>query len=259
MASLTSLFIDTSRRPASPWARLTTGGLLIALLSLLCWTTLASAAQQGSTFWKYREVFWQGWLLTLQIAILSFVGSTLLGLFAALGKRSPVLLIRYISIGYVELVRGMPLLVLILVTYFVFFQQVTQGRFYIGILALSLFSGAYMAEIFRAGIESVGASQRESARAIGLSPLQTYRLVIFPQALRHSLPAFTGQLASLIKDSSLLSVIGLAEYTYSAQQVFNTTYATIESFLPLALGYMILTIPISLWSKRLEKSLRYET
>ena len=259
MASFTSLFFDTPRRPASPWVKLATGGLLAAILALVCWTTLASAAQQGSTFWKYREVFWRGWLLTLEIAAISFVASTLLGLLAALGKRSSILLIRYLSAGYVEIVRGMPLLVLIFVVYYVVFKQVTEGRFYIGVLALSLFSGAYMAEIFRAGIESIGASQRESARAIGLTSIQTYRLIIFPQALRHSLPAFTGQLASLIKDSSLLSVIGLAEYTYSAQQVFNTTYSTIESFLPLALGYMILTIPLSLWSKRLEKSLRYET
>lgn len=259
MAYSSSLFLDTPRHPASPWVKLATGGLLAAILALVCWTTLASAAQQGSTFWNYREVFWRGWLLTLEIAAISFVASTLLGLLAALGKRSSILLIRYLSAGYVEIVRGMPLLVLIFVVYYVVFKQVTEGRFYIGVLALSLFSGAYMAEIFRAGIESIGASQRESARAIGLTSIQTYRLIIFPQALRHSLPAFTGQLASLIKDSSLLSVIGLAEYTYSAQQVFNTTYATVESFLPLALGYMILTIPLSLWSKRLEKSLRYET
>lgn len=153
----------------------------------------------------------------------------------------------------------MPLLVLILVLWYVIFKDVTEGRLFFGILALSLFAGAYMAEIFRAGIESVGQSQRESARAIGLTTWQTYRLIILPQAARHSLPAFTGQLASLIKDSSLLSVLALTEFTYAAQQVYSATYTTVETFLPLAAGYMILTIPISLWSKRLEKTLRYET
>lgn len=257
--AISSLFIDSPRRPAAAWVKNVTLGFLLVILSLVCWTTFATTARNWEVFWKYRQVFWQGWLLTLAIAGMAFVGSTVLGVLAALGKRSAIILIRYISTCYVEIVRGMPLLVLILFGYYVVFQQVTEGRLFAGVLMLSLFSGAYMAEIIRAGIESVGASQRESARAIGLTTTQTYRLIIFPQALRHSLPAFTGQLASLIKDSSLLMVIGISEYTYSATQVFNATYSTVESFLPLAIGYMILTIPISLWSKRLEKSLRYET
>jgi polar amino acid transport system permease protein len=126
-------------------------------------------------------------------------------------------------------------------------------------VVLSLFAGAYIAEIVRAGIESVGASQRESARAIGLTTAQTYRYVIFPQALQQVLPPLAGQFASLVKDSSLLSIIGLAEFTYSAQQVNSATYSTLESYLPLALGYLVLTIPISLWTNRLIKSIRYET
>ncbi len=257
--AISGLFLDSNRRPAPTWVKGVTLGGLLLILSLVCWTLLASTGRNWDVFWKYRAVFWHGWLLTLALAAISLVTSTVLGLVAALGKRSSVIVIRYLAGGYVEIIRGMPLLVLILVLYYVVFQQVTGGRLFFGVLALSLFSGAYMAEIFRAGIESVGLSQRESARAIGLTTWQTYRLIIFPQAARHSLPAFTGQLASLIKDSSLLSVMGLAEFTYSAQQVFSTTYSTVESFLPLAAGYMILTIPISLWSKRLEKSLRYET
>lgn len=257
--AISSLFIDSPHRPAAGWVKTATLLGLLVIFSVICWTTLATTVRNWEVFWKYRVVFWNGWLLTLAIAGMAFAASTVLGILTALGKRSSVIVIRYLATGYVELVRGMPFLVLILFLYYVVFQGFTEGRLLVGILTLSLFSGAYMAEIIRAGIESVGASQRESARAIGLTAAQTYRLVIFPQALRHSLPAFTGQLASLIKDSSLLSVIGLAEYTYSATQVFHTTYSTIESFVPLALGYMILTIPISLWSKRLEKSLSYET
>jgi len=154
----------------------------------------------------------------------------------------------------------MPFLVLILILWFGI-VPITQfgNRMFFGVLALSLFSGAYLAEMIRAGVESVGASQLESARAIGLTGFQTYRYVIFPQALRHTLPALTGQFASLIKDSSLLSVIGLSEFTFSAQQVFNATYSTMESFLPLGVGYLILTVPVSFWTKSLEKRLRYET
>jgi len=154
----------------------------------------------------------------------------------------------------------MPFLVLILMLFYGV-AQITQygNRMVFGVIALSLFSGAYLAEMIRAGVESVGASQRESARAIGLTTFQTYRYVIFPQALRHTLPALTGQFASLIKDSSLLSIIGLSEFTFSAQQVFTATFSTMESFLPLGVGYLILTLPISFWTKSLEKRLRYET
>ena len=154
----------------------------------------------------------------------------------------------------------MPLLVLILVLFYLVANALNiTDRFLVGIVVLSLFAGAYIAEIMRAGIESVGASQRESARAIGLTTAQTYRYVIFPQALRQVLPPLAGQFASLVKDSSLLSIIGLAEFTYSAQQVNSATYSTLESYLPLALGYLVLTIPISLWTNRLSKSIRYET
>ena len=152
------------------------------------------------------------------------------------------------------------MLVLILVLFYVVANALNiTDRFLVGIVVLSLFAGAYIAEIVRAGIESVGASQRESARAIGLTTAQTYRYVIFPQALRQVLPPLAGQFASLVKDSSLLSIIGLAEFTYSAQQVNSATYSTLESYLPLALGYLVLTIPISLWTNRLSKSIRYET
>ncbi len=154
----------------------------------------------------------------------------------------------------------MPLLVLILVLFYVVANALhITDRFLVGVVVLSLFAGAYIAEIIRAGIESVGESQRESARAIGLTTAQTYRYIIFPQALRQVLPPLAGQFASIVKDSSLLSIIGLAEFTYAAQQVNSATYSTLESYLPLALGYLVLTLPISLWSNALRKRMRYET
>ena len=120
-------------------------------------------------------------------------------------------------------------------------------------------SGAYISEIIRAGIESVGRSQWESARAIGLTTAQTYRHVVFPQALRQSLPPLAGQFASLVKDSSLLSIIGVEELTQNAQQVASFTFSSLESYLPLALGYLILTLPISLGTRWLEHRHRFET
>lgn len=233
---------------------------LLVLLSGICTGVLLGSSRQWGAVWGYRQAFWNGWLLTLGISALALVGSTVIGVLAALARRSKILVIRYLSIIYIEFVRGTPFLVLIFLLWFGM-PQVTQqaSRLFVGVLALSLFAGAYIAEMVRSGIESVGASQRESARAIGLTSLQTYRFVIFPQALRHILPPLAGQFASLIKDSSLLFVIGLPEVTYTAQQINSATYSTLESFLPLALAYLVLTIPISLASKVLEARFRFET
>jgi polar amino acid transport system permease protein len=105
----------------------------------------------------------------------------------------------------------------------------------------------------------VGLSQLESARAIGLTTAQTYLYVIFPQAFRQTLPPLAGQFASLIKDSSLLMILGISEFTFSAQQAASATFSNLECYLPLAAGYLILTVPISLLSRALEKRFRYET
>jgi polar amino acid transport system permease protein len=209
---------------------------------------------------KYRAKLLQGWVVTVLIALGALVTSTVIGLLFALARRSRILALRYISMIYVELIRGTPLLVQILISFYVIAEAFrVSDRYVVGILALSIFSGAYMSEIFRAGIESVGKSQLESARAIGLTTAQTYRYVIFPQALRQVLPPLAGQFASLIKDSSLLSIIAVSEFTLNAQEVNSYTYSTLESYLPLALGYLVLTLPISLWTRWLEERIRYET
>ena len=144
----------------------------------------------------------------------------------------------------------------------IFFYVIADGygianRYLVGVIVLSVFSGAYIAEIFRAGMESVSASQRESALAVGFTPWQTLRYVILPQAVRQTLPPLSGQFASLIKDSSLLSIIAVSELTLNAQEVNSFTFSAFESFLPLAAGYLVLTLPISLFSRRMEEHLRH--
>jgi polar amino acid transport system permease protein len=126
------------------------------------------------------------------------------------------------------------------------------------VVVLALFSGAYMAEIFRGGLDAIPRPQLDSARAIGLTPSQSLRLVVLPQAVRIVLPSVAGQLVSLIKDSSLLSVIAISEFTLAAQEVNSFTYSTLESYLPLAAGYLLLTLPLAAVSRWLERRFRYE-
>jgi polar amino acid transport system permease protein len=210
--------------------------------------------------WRYRMLFWQGWLTTVAYALAALVLSMAIGLIAALLGRSRVLILRVSARLYVELIRGTPLLVQILIFFYVVAPMFRIGsRDIVGVLALALFAGAYITEIVRAGIESVGRTQWETAKAVGLTRTQTFRHVVFPQALRQSLPPLAGQFVSLIKDSSLLSVIGVSEFALNAQQVNAVTYSTLESYLPLALGYLALTLPLSLWTRSLERRLHYET
>jgi polar amino acid transport system permease protein len=198
--------------------------------------------------------------MTLRISLVSLVLSTAIGVVFALVRRSHLLPLRYFGQIYIELVRGTPLLVQILIFFYVVAPAFhVEDRYVAGILILSFFSGAYISEIIRAGIESISQSQLESARAIGLTTAQTYRYVIFPQAIRLSLPPLVGQFVSLIKDSSLLSIIAVNEFTQAARDVNSATYSTLESYIPLAIGYLVLTLPISLWTRSLEKRLRFET
>lgn len=233
--------------------------LLVAGLFAFCFHQLAYQWNWGAVY-KYREKFLQGWLITVLISLAALLASIAIGLLIALARRSRVLVVRYLATLYVELIRGTPLLVQILIFFYVVADAFhVSDRYVVGVLTLSIFSGAYISEIFRAGIESVAKSQLEAARAVGFTQAQTYRYVIFPQALRQALPPLAGQFASLIKDSSLLSIIAINEFTLNAQEVNSYTFSTLESYLPLALGYLALTVPISLWTRWLEARNRYET
>ena len=209
---------------------------------------------------EYRTLLLRGWTVTLLLSCGALILSSVMGLLLALAGRSSWLPLRHFHRVVVELIRGTPLLVQILIFFYVVADAYgVQNRYLVGVLTLSLFSAAYIAEIIRAGIESVGATQWESARAIGMDNRQIYRHVVFPQALRQSLPPMAGQFVSLIKDSSLLSIIGIAEFTKNARDVNSLTFSTLESYLPLAIGYLVLTLPISWWTRSLEGKVRFET
>ena len=231
--------------------------ILAALLAVAFWRS--GYAFQWEGVWAYRQKFVTGWLTTVAMSLFSLVLSALVGLVTAVGLRSRWTLVEAAARVYVELIRGTPLLVQLLIGFYVVANAVgLENRYVVGALVLALFSGAYMAEIFRGGLAAIPAGQRDAARAIGLTPWQSLRLVILPQAIRLVLPAVAGQLVSLIKDSSLLSVIAVSELTLAAQEVNSFTYSTLESYLPLAAGYLLLTLPLSALSRWLERHFAYE-
>lgn len=233
----------------------------VIVLSGAFFLILQSVAYQWNVaeVWGYREKLFKGWGVTLLISIASLLLSTLVGFLTALSRRSSFVPLRAGAILYTELTRSTPLLVQILILYYGVANAVgLQHRMTAGIVILSLFAGAYIAEIFRAGIEGIPKTQLESAQSLGFSPWQTYRHVIVPQATRQILPPLTGQFVSMIKDSSLLSIIGLQEFTLAAREVNSYTFSTLESYLPLAVGYLLLTLPLSMLTHSLERRLRDE-
>lgn len=243
---------------------------LVVLFGAVCTAVFAVLGTQTdwSKAWEYRETLWRGWLVTLSISFSALAGSIFFGLLFMLGQRSPLVVIRWTCRGFLEFVRDTPLLVHLLFGYFVIFAPLMSrplgawgfdDKLIIGILLLSVFEGAYLGEILRGGVDSIPRTQWESARAVGFSRIQVYRYVIFPQALRRVLPAMAGLFVSLIKDSSLLNVIGVAEYFYNTKNFISRSYAGLEGYIPLALGYLVLTLPVAWLSHWLEKRFRHET
>lgn len=236
--------------------------IAFSFLSLLAMAAFISLDYDWNwaSVYKYKKKFIDGWLLTIQVSSVSLVVACFIGGLSALAARSSLLPLRYLFKIYVEGTRGTPLLVQILLIFYVFADAAhIENRYVVGVLVLSLFSGAYVSEIFRAGIESVGSSQLLSAKSIGFTPYQTFRYIVFPQGLRRSLPALAGQFANLIKDSSLLSIIAISEFTLNAQEVNTSTLNAFESFFPLAIGYLILTLPVFYLSRHLEKQLTFDS
>ncbi len=234
-------------------------GVLALVASAAYWMFAASLYEmRWAAMWEFRGPLFSGWLTTIGIAAVALAASTALGVLVVFGRYSAFSPVRGFVAVVVELVRGTPLIVQILFGFYVVAPQIgLESPLIVGVAILSIFSGAYLAEIFRGGIESVPASQLEAARAVGFNPSQIVRHVVVPQAMRRVLPAVAGQFANLVKDSSLLYVIAVGEVTYGARLVIAATFTTLESYAVLALAYLLITLPIFWVSRRLERVFAY--
>jgi His/Glu/Gln/Arg/opine family amino acid ABC transporter permease subunit len=195
---------------------------------------------------------------TLLVASLSLVIGNVLGLVVALiriSKKPPFSQIAYI---YTDFFRTTPALVQLIWIFYVMpiVLHISLSPVASGVVALSLNSGAFLSEIFRAGLQSIGRGQRDAAFVLGLSPFQSFRYVVLPQAFRRVLPPTGNVFISLIKDSSLLSVIAVSELTYESQIFVTNTFRPLELYTALAVLYFCLTYPLSLLTSALER--RYQ-
>ena len=235
---------------------------------------------QESDKWVANLIM-QGLFTTFRLSIWGTVLATILGTIMGLCRISRSLFYRLLGRSYVELIRNMPPLVLIFIFYyfasgqimpalgldeFILAQSETTQRlcellfappallsaFFSALITLAIFEGAYIAEIVRAGIQSIDKGQWEAAHALGLTKWQQMRHIILPQAVQRILPPLAGQFISLIKDSSIVSVISIQELTFQGMELMAATYLTFEIWITITMLYLIMTFTCSLAVQRLE-------
>jgi polar amino acid transport system permease protein len=258
MRSSASTSRGSSRRREATERALVTAAVLLGIVGFL-------AATGPSDGWDFRPVWgdaddpaWRptllsGLLLTLGISVGALALALPLGLAGGLARLSRRAWLRQVGAMYVEVVRGTPLLVQIFIGFYcVGWALGTDDRALVGTVTLAVFAGAYVTEIVRAAVESVDPGQAEAALSQGMTRGQAMRRVVLPQAWRRMLPPLAGEAANVVKDSSLLSVLGVLELTKRAQDVGGQTFKTFEIYLPVALLYLAITFPLSRFARRLE-------
>jgi len=199
-----------------------------------------------------------GALVSIQIAlaavVIGSVGGTLLALLMFYGNRTA----KFMGYTYITIIRGTPMLVQILMLYFVLpIFGISIPAFWAAVIAIGCNSIAYMSQTIRAGIQAVGTGQIEAAQTLGFSRMQIARLIILPQALRTVLPALGNECITLIKDSSLASVIGVSELTQQGSFIMSRTYDALTVYLGVALIYLCMTSFVSLLLHLLEKRITH--
>ena len=198
--------------------------------------------------------FW----LTIKISLITVIASVILGILLTALRMMGGRITRYFIIGFVEFTRGAPPLVHISIIYFLLPEfGIVFNEFWTGVIALSLIGAGYSVEIFRGAIDSIGGSQVDASKAIGLSRIQTFRLVLIPQALRLSLPPLTNELANVIKASSLLSVISVNELTKVANDLIFVHFVVIEVLIELTCLYLFIVGFLMFLSKYMEAKFKY--
>lgn len=272
-AQNTQLASRTSKTRVLSIPRLPVRDIIIYLFVMggIIYVILRGASEQGYHWQWYRVPKYifsiedgtftlgpllEGLKITLHITWISMILTYIIGLVTALLRLSESIVGRFVARIYLEVARNTPLIVQLFFVYFVIAPVLGIDRLFAAILALSLFEGAYASEIYRSGIVSLPKGQWEAAHSLGLTRFDTYRKVILPQAIRRVLPPLTSQTISLIKDSSLVSVIAVYEMTMQANALVAETFLTFELYFTIAGIYLVITVFLSQVVALLERKFR---
>ncbi len=250
---------------------------LVAIVGLVAWLVVEAASNE--LYRQILSVVSDGIGVTLFVAFVAFAAATLAGLLVAMGLQSAHLAVRQAARFYCEVIRGIPVLVLLFYIAFVGAPLLLKGvnavaalvqardapppfdardfsLMWRAILALTISYSAFIAEVFRAGFQSVGRGQTDAARSLGMTPRQVFRHVTFPLGLRTILPPLGNDFVSMIKDSALVSVLGVGDITQMAKVFASGSFTFFETYNVVALVYLVMTLALSLALRALERRLR---
>jgi len=220
---------------------------------------------------KYWSYYLIGAKNTVILALFAVVIGVLIGMVLAIGRVGKNRPLRFLATAYVEFIRGTPLLVQLFIIYYglqaigirfpnsPFMNRllgINFADFMAGVITMGINSGAYVCEIFRSGIQSIDKGQTEASRSLGLSQAKTLRYIVIPQAVRNILPTLGNEFVVVIKESSIVSIIGIADLMYKANTVRGNTFQPFEPLLVAALVYFVLTFPLSKLLAHIERRMR---
>ncbi|GIM46459.1 glutamine ABC transporter permease [Collibacillus ludicampi] len=205
---------------------------------------------------NYKQEFLSGFAITLEVSLMALVGSFILGAILAVMRLAPFKPLNVLSRIYVEFIRNTPILIQV---FFFYFGLPALGiqltPFVSGTLGLTVYTGAFIAEVIRAGIQSVPQGQMEAGRASGLTYMQTMRYIILPQAVKIVIPALGNQFLNLVKNSAVLAVISGGDLMYQGDIVSSNTFVVFDVYIFVAMFYLLITIPLSIFVNLLEHRL----
>lgn len=202
---------------------------------------------------NYFDLYWLGFLNTLKISLIGLISSFILGVIVAVFRIAPFRVLNIFGTCYVEFIRNVPVLVIAFFFYYGVSTFVNMNGVIAGGIALSIYTSAFIAEAVRAGIQSVDKGQMEAARSSGLTYSQAMRFIILPQAIKIVIPPIGNQFLNLVKNSSILGMIAGMDLMYFADAVHEKTYVTFDTYIFVAMFYLVITIPLSLLVNYFEK------
>jgi His/Glu/Gln/Arg/opine family amino acid ABC transporter permease subunit len=214
--------------------------------------TLQAKKSLPALLWDILKYLLPAVPMTIFITISSFILAIFLGILAAVGRIARSRIVSNISKIYSDVIRGVPLIVQIFFIYFGLGSIFHLGEFWAGVAAIGICYGAYLAEIFRAGIQAIPRGQSEAALSLGMSRWQVDRFVILPQAIRLVIPPVANEFIACLKDSSLVSIIGLRELTRAGREYLSWSYIDFATWLMVGLLYLILTLALARFSRLVE-------
>lgn len=212
-------------------------------------------------FNQYLPLIWSGYVKTILISFFTIIFSFILGwvLFSMQRVPSYLLFLKYVSQFIIQIIIGTPLIVIIIIGYYFIAPSFNMNDpVLIGISILSIYSGVYIHQIYESSVASILPSQIESAKMLGMTRFQLYYYVILPQMMQNALPPLIGQVSGIIKNSALLSYVAISEFTNVMNQIKANSFIIFESYLILAIGYLLITIPLIYLSQSLERHFRRE-